>query len=325
MPAYNAEKYLREAIDSTLAQTYRDFELIIINDGSTDSTKEIILSYTDPRIVYLENEQNSGICVTLNKGLDEARGEYIARMDSDDIMMPERLTVQVYYMDEHPEIGACGSDVIVFGEGINDYLFDQVHDSDECAAGLIFNPCFAHPSVIIRKRILDKNNISYDDEYRGLEDFRMWWEIAQLSRISNLSTPLLKYRHHPGQETRNVKPKILIASNKFRSIRYGSFGRTLSKAECDIVNDYSYGNYDNFGVEEIKVFIDILSNVCKSNKYPIVTSHNALQTVCGKAVAYTIDQSPILKGCKRKILTQAFRKGVISPIWYLKYLKTTLK
>lgn len=114
MPAYNAEKYLREAIDSILAQTFTDFELIIINDGSTDFTKDIILSYTDQRIRYIENEQNSGICVTLNKGLDAARGRYIARMDSDDISLPRRLEVQVQYMDSHPEIGVAGTDIEIF-------------------------------------------------------------------------------------------------------------------------------------------------------------------------------------------------------------------
>ena len=105
MPAYNAAKYIKEAIDSILAQTYRDFEFIIVNDGSTDNTKEIILSYSDPRIVYIENEQNSGICVTLNKGLDAAKGRYIVRMDSDDIALPQRLEVQVRYMDANPVVG----------------------------------------------------------------------------------------------------------------------------------------------------------------------------------------------------------------------------
>ena len=107
MPAYNAEKYLREAIDSILAQTYTDFELIIINDGSTDSTKEVIHSYSDPRIIYIENERNSGICITLNKGLDASRGRYIVRMDSDDISVPERLEVQVWMptlISEHPAL-----------------------------------------------------------------------------------------------------------------------------------------------------------------------------------------------------------------------------
>ena len=223
MPAYNAEKYLREAIDSVLNQTYSDFELIIINDGSKDSTKDIILSYKDPRIIYLENEQNSGICVTLNKGLDVARGRYIARMDSDDIMMPERLAVQVDYMDKNPQIGVCGSDIIVFGEGIAEHVFEQIHSSDDCAAGLLFNPSLAHPAVMMRSSILKSKELRYEDEYRGLEDFRMWWNIAQYAEISNIPQALLRYRHHKGQETRNIQPETLVKSNLFRKERYESF------------------------------------------------------------------------------------------------------
>lgn len=100
MPAYNAEKYIGKSIDSILNQTYGDFEFIIINDGSKDSTKEIILSYSDNRIVYLENEINSGIVVTLNKGLEYATGEYIARMDADDIAVAERLEKQIEFMEK---------------------------------------------------------------------------------------------------------------------------------------------------------------------------------------------------------------------------------
>ncbi len=323
MPAYNAERYIAEAIDSILAQTFTDFEFIIINDGSTDRTKEIILSYNDPRIIYIENEENSGICVTLNKGLDSARGKYIARMDSDDISLPNRFEMQVRYMDAHPEISVCGSDFIVFGEGIKEYTFKQVHDSDDCAAGLIFNPCLAHPSVMIRKTILDNNKISYNNDFRGLEDFKMWWEIAQHARITNLPITLLKYRHHPGQETKNIKPTGYIASNQFRALRYNSFGLALTDKECEIVNNYSYGHFDRFGIDEIETFLKILADVCRSKKYPIITTRRSIQTVCGKAIAYTLAKSPELRRHKRQYLTKAFLKGVISPLWYMKYLKAS--
>lgn len=113
MPAFNAEKYIREAVDSILNQTFTDFEFIIINDGSTDHTKEIILEYDDPRIVLLENEKNSGIVVTLNKGIQFARGEYIARMDSDDISLCNRIERQVLFLDSHAHIGLIGSVLLV--------------------------------------------------------------------------------------------------------------------------------------------------------------------------------------------------------------------
>lgn len=108
MPAYNAEKYIGEAIESILNQTFKDFEFIIINDGSVDHTKEIIREYNDPRIVLLENDKNRGIVLSLNKGLDAATGKYIARMDADDIALKNRFERQVEYLDEHKDIGVLG-------------------------------------------------------------------------------------------------------------------------------------------------------------------------------------------------------------------------
>lgn len=325
MPAYNAAKYLREAIDSILAQTYRDFEFIIINDGSTDRTKEIILNYDDPRIVYLENEKNSGICVTLNKGLNAAQGRYIVRMDADDISLPERLAIQVEYMDKHPEIGVCGSDIIVFGEGKEESIFEQIHLSDDCAAGLLFNPCLAHPSVIINNQILKYRNLCYEDSYRGLEDFKLWWEFAKISKIGNINKPLIRYRHHKGQETRNVKASTLLVSNAFRELRYESFGIKLSEKAKEVINEYSYGHYESFGIEEFDVFLNILSQVCKSHEIPILTSRKALKKTCGKALAYVLSQSSKLALHKNQLLTKALFVGVLTPIWYIKYMRAAIK
>lgn len=107
MPAYNAERYIREAIDSILRQTWSDFELIIIDDGSTDSTAAIIAEYTDNRIRFCPNAQNMGVAATLNRGLELACGAYIARMDADDISLPERFAKQAAYLDAHPDVTVC--------------------------------------------------------------------------------------------------------------------------------------------------------------------------------------------------------------------------
>ena len=150
MPAYNAEQYICEAIESILNQTYKDFEFIIINDGSTDRTKEIIKSYNDPRIVYLENEKNSGIVVTLNKGLDFATGEYIARMDADDVASPKRFEKQVAYMGKNKGIGVLGTGIIIFGEGMAEKSYSFSSNARQAKADLFFNSSLAHPTVMIR-------------------------------------------------------------------------------------------------------------------------------------------------------------------------------
>ena len=325
MPVYNAERYLREAIDSILNQKYTDFELIIINDGSKDSSKEIILSYEDPRIVYLENKENSGICVTLNNGLDVARGEFIARMDSDDIALPERLQIQIDYLDNHKDIGIVGSDIEVFGEGINSYIFEQVHDPDLCAAGLLFNPCFAHPTVMWRKEISDKYNLRYDPSYRGLEDGRMWWEFAKVTKLTNINRPLLKYRHHISQETQNLSDEKIFLSNHWRKIRYESFGKILTTRECELCNRYSYGKFKHFSEEDFWDYCHLLAMICNSQKYPILVTQKALKTVCGRAIIYIILQSEFLKKNKRRFLSLAFIKGLISFEQFSKFFLISFK
>ena len=119
MPAYNAEKYIGEAIESILNQTYKDFEFIIINDGSIDRTEDIILSYDDPRIIYLKNKENSGIVASLNNGLKQAKGQYVARMDADDISLPTRFEKQLQYMESNQHIFVLGTSLILFGENSN--------------------------------------------------------------------------------------------------------------------------------------------------------------------------------------------------------------
>lgn len=321
MPAYNAEKYLREAIDSILAQTFTDFEFIIINDGSTDSTKGIIQSYDDPRIVYLENEKNSGICVTLNKGLDAARGRYIARMDADDISLPHRLSTQYTWMESHPDIAVSGSDIEVFGDGIKPYRFTFPHNSDDCSAGLLFNPCFAHPSVIWRTSVMRKLSLKYEPEFNGLEDFRLWWDFAKNSLIANIPKTLLRYRKHISQITQNRSEAQTFKSNKFREERYRLFGVNLSDSDCTIVNDYSYGNLKHFDIEDFNRFINILKKVISCKTHPIITSKYALRVVASKAIAETIKQSPALSAKRKTLITRAFLKGILPVIWYLKFLR----
>ena len=318
MPAYNAEKYLREAVDSILVQTFTDFELIIINDGSTDATKDIILSYNDPRIVYIENERNSGICVTLNRGLDAARSGYIARMDSDDISLPERLAKQVAYMDAHPEIGALGSDIEVFGEGFVPYTFEQLHTPEECQAGLLFNSCFAHPSVIIRKSVLRNNNLQYNDAFRGLEDYELWWQIGKYSKLNNLPESLLRYRHHQKQETQNVSPKVKLAFETFLLIRMNDLNIPLSPNELELLLSYSTGDYEKIVCNDFRSFISVLKKILHTysptKNYKL---YQAIKLTLAKAITYTINQSSKQKQ-SQYFYNYALIKGLFPVLWYLK-------
>ena len=196
MPVYNSEMYLKEAIDSILNQTFRDFEFIVINDGSTDSTSDIIKSYSDPRIIYLQNEKNCGVAKSLNKGLRIARGKYIVRMDADDISLPARLEKQVAFMDANPEIGVCGTWLKTFGNGNDIWTPPGTHD--EIFVGIFF--CYVntyHPTVIIRKDTIKDLQEFYNEDFKQSEDVEYWARLANLGvKFANIEEVLLKYRIH---------------------------------------------------------------------------------------------------------------------------------
>lgn len=198
MPVYNGERYLKEAIDSILSQTYGDFELIIIDDGSTDATEKMILAYQDHRIRYDKNEKNLGVAASLNRGLDLAKGEYVARMDADDISLSDRFEKQVNFMEAHPEVGVLGGAVLLlFPEGT--CKFPLSPSDDQIRVDLLFNSAFAHPAVMIRRSVL--TGLRYEEEFIKCEDYRLWTKLAPVCKMANLSDVILQYRQHDGQVT----------------------------------------------------------------------------------------------------------------------------
>jgi glycosyltransferase involved in cell wall biosynthesis len=195
MPAYNASRYIKDAIESILNQTITDFELIIVNDASADQTEDIILSYTDKRIRYFKNETNRGIAFTRNLGMEKATGKYIAVMDSDDISLPDRLEKQFLYMESHPEIDILGSAMTVFSD---DYRFIKQFPTDPeyVKAYLYFRNPLAQPTVMMRKDFLIKNNLAYNPEIKdGTEDYDFWFIAAMNgAKITNLEESQVNYR-----------------------------------------------------------------------------------------------------------------------------------
>lgn len=192
MPVHNGETYLREAIGSILDQTFRDFELILIDDASDDRTPEIIKEYADTRIRLLTNAENQGLTRNLNRAVDIAEGQYIARMDADDIALPERLARQVAFMEKHPDHGLCGTWAKTFGAYEVPVNFPTHHEELKCC--LLFQNPVVHPSVMFRAAIIKK--IRYDETLRVAQDYELWQRIARHAKIANLPEYLLRYRVH---------------------------------------------------------------------------------------------------------------------------------
>lgn len=196
MSVYNGERYLREAIESILGQTFKDFEFIIIDDGSTDSSKDIILYYKDPRIRLIENKKNICLTKSLNKGIKAAQGEYIARMDADDISLPKRLKKQIDFLDEHKDVGVLGTTFYhIDNEG--KIIFTKIVPlkNDIIQKELLKKNCFAHGSIMMRKDILEKVG-GYREQIKYSQDYDLFLRIAKHCKMANLEEALYKWRLH---------------------------------------------------------------------------------------------------------------------------------
>ena len=193
LSVYNAEKYLTEAIESILNQSFRNFEFIIINDGSTDRSLEIIKSYDDKRIVLISRE-NRGLIASLNEGIEQAKGKYIARMDADDISLSNRFEEQVKFMEKNLDVGICGTAVIMFGEHMKDSPWKLARDDQTIRTELLFSSSLAHPTVMMRRALLVENGLLYKENFVHAEDVELWIRMAEYTKFANLKMPLLKYR-----------------------------------------------------------------------------------------------------------------------------------
>ena len=201
MPAYNAEKYIYEAIVSVLNQDFTYFELLIINDGSTDATEEIIKNFSDHRIVLI-NQQNLGFAVALNRGLMESRTDYIARMDADDICLPDRLRVQYDFMKNNPDCVIAGSDAD-FIEMNGDFVFTYSpgwHSNEEKHQIGITKCPYVHSSVIFKKNIIIEAG-GYNPNAYTFEDHLLWLKIFKEGTAFNMPKVLVKVRFSPGSMT----------------------------------------------------------------------------------------------------------------------------
>lgn len=271
MSVYNGELYLDEAIQSILTQTYSKFEFIIIDDGSTDNSLEIIKKYKkeDSRIVLISRE-NRGLIYSLNEGISLAKGKYIARMDADDISTHNRFKEQCTFMEEHKEVGVCGSFVELFYENNNTKYWTFPTKNDELKTRLLFSVPVAHPSVLIRKSIIDKYSLVYEEEYKNAEDYAFWLEFSNYTKFANINQVLLKYRYLEVSVSRQAdKSKNDVRYNTIKSI----FTKVLKKLEIQNTEEENRLHFiiasnermaqNNVNIEGLHIYI---AKILKANK-----------------------------------------------------------
>jgi glycosyltransferase involved in cell wall biosynthesis len=249
MPVYNSEKYIWQAIHSVINQTFSAFELLIVNDGSTDKTADIIRSFHDRRIVVV-NQPNSGVAKALNKGLMHAKGEYIARFDADDICFPDRLAEQVKFLDQHPQHLVVGTDAEYILEN-GDHLLNFSclgHTNDKIRQRLYFYCPFIHSGVMYRKEaVIDAGG--YSIHAHSFEDYLLWIRLAKVGQLANIPMPLIKVRYNPASVTIDEKWRGVYFRKLKRSvIRRGYItheegDKLLSIIKRQEIKKYKEGSY----------------------------------------------------------------------------------
>ncbi len=289
MPVYNGERFLREAIESILGQTFKDFEFLIINDGSSDNTVSIIQSYKDPRIRLVNNERNLGLIATLNRGISLAEGEYIARMDCDDISMPKRLQRQMDLMGKKKDVGVCGTWSKLIGDSSGEMCIVPVdHNSIYCA--LLFESRMVHPSVMFRKSFLDKCEIKYSPEYVAAEDYELWSRAIRQTHFENIPEPLLQYRIHAMSTNKRIMSEQLSSCMRIRIAQLERFGFKMTGAEVDLhqkISTLSFFADKKFLVECEKWLVKLLNANQVQGIYPKKEFLQLLKTkwfeICGRS------------------------------------------
>ena len=260
---YNCEDYIAESVKSISNQTYKNFEYIIIDDGSADNTLSVIekLAAADKRITIIKNEHNEGRVKSLNLALAKSKGQYIAIQDADDVSLPERLEKQIIFLKENPEYVLVGSDVEVIDE-TGEIISNPVRPErdNEARFSLLFRCTFANPSIMYRKTIPEKNGIEYEEKYLHAEDFRFISLISRHGKIYNLSQKLVKYRKHKRNNSTVNFRTLNSLSNEISKENLSLSGISVNEEQVNRIRNLisSRGIEKEFLLEDVKLLFKII-------------------------------------------------------------------
>lgn len=273
MPVYKTAPYLQEAIDSILSQSFTDFELIVLNDCSPDNSEEILDHYNDPRIVRYRGTQNLGLSNVLNIGLKMAKGKYIARMDSDDISLPERLQTQVNYLESHTDVDLCSCGMKLFGAKDGTWIRESDPEIVKITA-LFFSPIL-HASSVWRRESFEKAGLRFKQEMVPAEDYDLWCRaLAKGLILINLPDCLYLYRIRPDQATENTSKtssKEFEVHKDFLRAIYPS----MQEADIDAVSRIN-------SITDPERFKETASTLTKENQLNAFFDKNQLRLILDK-------------------------------------------
>lgn len=265
MAVYNMERYVGEAIESILDQTFKEFEFIVVDDQSTDSSYQIIQKYAalDSRIVSVKNNGKKGYFSARNLGFDLMKGKYYAVMDADDVSLPKRLEKQFDFMEKNPDVDICGSWATFFGH--EEGLLKFPTTRDEIRDSLFFYNCIVHPTVIMRKKSLDKFNIKYSDSFLFAQDYELWCREIDRLKFANIPEILLKYRKHDrskGHEERaavvEMALKDIISKNGLKN------GLIFNESEIESFFNAVYGKINFKSADEVEKTLFLFDKISRT-------------------------------------------------------------
>lgn len=270
MPVYNAQEFVGSAIQSILNQTYGNFELLIIDDGSTDNSSAIIHSFEDDRIVYVKNETNLKLITTLNKGLDLAKGKYIARLDADDLAMETRIEEQVNFMEQNPQVGLSGTWYEAFGS-VNSIGRNPTTDAE--IRYMSFYQCpIIHPSTIFRTSVIRENNLSYNMDFPHAEDYELWGRFSEVSELANIPKVLFRYRLHDANISKLENSTQKSNSYRIRKRLFQNVRVSVSDNDLDLFEKMNH-QVATLKLDELTQLGDLMTNMLGGNRETLYLDH----------------------------------------------------
>jgi glycosyltransferase involved in cell wall biosynthesis len=320
MTVYNGEAYLQECVRSILNQTYGDFKFLILDNASTDKSREIIRSFNDPRIELAALPENIGQTAALNKGLDMIDTPLVARMDADDISMPLRFEQQVKFMDTHPRIGVCGTFALIFGGKKLTRITWPCTDED-IKVRMLFECVISHPSVMMRKSFFDKYKLRYNEKLGHSEDWELWQKASRYFELANIPAYLLKYRLHSQNVSKSTAHLQMETAKKLDTEALTLLGlekHPLRSIHRDIsLVTFNAENKDQQFLENVRHWF---SELRTANRLHQVYAAEALNRLLKERLFIVITKNTRLRSDVIKIFTREKLYRYVKITWTLKFL-----
>lgn len=269
MPVYNAASFIRTSVESVLTQSYDNFELVIIDDGSSDSSPDILRGFSDSRIRIFSHSINRGLATCLNQGIEKSQGELIARMDADDRCFPKRFELQVSAFQKAPMLGLCGTWANIMGSKTK--KITPPTGTNEIKAGMLFDNRFIHPSAMIRRSALNQRRLRYQSV--AAEDYLLFSQLLDHSSAINLPYPLIEYRIHADQLTLTNSAKIKESADH---VRQRELKKVLPLASPDQIRSFQAFSSGDFTITDLPKILQLLSRILEENRLAEIHDPRAL-------------------------------------------------